>query len=111
VGYTPDILALVWVGFDNGDPVNLSGALAALPIWADLVSAIPQYVSETWFKAPAGIVQKEICRESGLLAESGCPEKTREYFLTDNAPKDYCNLHGSQNPLKNWFKRIKELGN
>ena len=38
VGYTPDILALVWVGFDNGDSIHLAGATAALPIWADLVN-------------------------------------------------------------------------
>jgi len=31
VGYTPDILALVWVGFDNGDTVSVEGAVAGCP--------------------------------------------------------------------------------
>lgn len=108
VGYTPDILALVWVGFDNGDPINLAGASAALPIWADLMNAIPQYVSGSWFKAPAGIVQKEICVDSGMLATSECPRTAKEYFLTENAPQNSCNLHGSRLSPENWFKGILE---
>ncbi len=42
VGYTPDLLALVWVGFDDGDSIRNTGATAALPIWAELVKAVPQ---------------------------------------------------------------------
>lgn len=37
VGYTPDLLALVWVGFDNQSKVGLSGAQAALPIWTEFM--------------------------------------------------------------------------
>ena len=40
VGYTPNILALVWVGFDDGSPVHASGAGAALPIWAELMLSL-----------------------------------------------------------------------
>jgi len=37
VGYTPKLLALVWVGFDGGEPHGMSGARAALPIWVDFM--------------------------------------------------------------------------
>jgi penicillin-binding protein 1B len=37
VGYTPTLLAVVWVGFDSGEPHRLSGAEAALPIWAEFM--------------------------------------------------------------------------
>ena len=37
VGYTPRLIALVWVGFDQRDVLRLSGAQAALPIWADFM--------------------------------------------------------------------------
>jgi penicillin-binding protein 1B len=109
VGYTPDILALIWVGFDNGDPVYLSGGLAALPIWADLVKSIPQYVSGRWFKPPKGIVRKEICIDSGMPAAPGCPRTVKEYYLSDNAPDKECTIHGSQLPFEKWFRRIKEF--
>ena len=74
VGYTPNILALVGVGFDNGDPIGTTGSRAALPIWSDLMKAIPQYVTGEWFKPPPGVVRKLVCAESGKLAVKGsCP--------------------------------------
>ena len=39
VGYTPDLLAVVWVGFDGPSKLNLSGAEAALPIWTDFMKS------------------------------------------------------------------------
>jgi len=94
VGYTPDILALVWVGFDDGSSIHASGARAALPIWAELIKALPRFVSGNWFKVPPGIVKRTVCSESGQLAEKNrCPHPVEEYFLTDNAPTDYCPIH------------------
>ena len=82
VGYTPNILALVWVGFDNGDPINATGARAALPIWAELMTAVPQYVSGEWFDKPPGVVQRRVCADSGKLAvEENCPHPVEELFL------------------------------
>jgi penicillin-binding protein 1B len=94
VGYTPDILALVWVGFDDASPIHASGATAALPIWAELIKDLPRFVSGNWFKVPPGVVKRTVCSESGLLAEiSRCPYPVEEYFLTDNVPTDYCPIH------------------
>jgi len=93
VGYTPDLLVLVWVGFDNGDTLFVEGAVAALPIWADLVSAIPQYISGGWLIMPPGVVKRKICPQSGQLAvETGCPEPIEEVFLTENVPDEYCQI-------------------
>ena len=94
VGYTPDILALVWVGFDNGDPVHAEGAVAALPIWAELMRQLPQFASGNWFRQPPNTVSRIICSESGALAVKGaCPEPMEEVFLSTNAPVDPCELH------------------
>lgn len=93
VGYTPDILALVWVGFDNGDSIFSTGSAAALPIWADLMNSIPQYVSKNWYKMPPGVVKKTVCSESGLLAHKGCPESMEEIFLKENVPTVFCPTH------------------
>ena len=88
VGYTPDILALVWVGFDNGDPIAATGAAAALPIWADLMNAIPQYRSETDFKTPKGVEKILVCSVTGRIAVDGCPEPGEVYFLTGRTPTE-----------------------
>jgi len=94
VGYTPDILALVWVGFDDGSSIHASGAKAALPIWAEIINALPQYVSENWFKMPPGVVKRMVCSESGQLdVNNRCPRPVEEFFLADNVPTDYCTIH------------------
>ena len=38
VGFTPELLTVVWVGFDDNQPVGLSGAQAALPIWTEFMT-------------------------------------------------------------------------
>ncbi|NNL77539.1 MAG: hypothetical protein HKO68_14485, partial [Desulfobacterales bacterium] len=111
VGYTPDILALVWVGFDNGDPIHATGSSAALPIWADLMNAIPQYISEDGFKIPAGVEKRTVCAVTGLLAiEKACPEQIDEYFLAQNVPVELCPLH-RKSGLSDLFKGVKKLFN
>jgi len=110
VGYTPDILALVWVGFDNGDPVKASGAKAALPIWAELVKTIPQYISGADFKMPDGVVARTVCSESGLLAAGRtCPLPIKEIFLEDRVPDQPCPLHPARNAIKDLIDGIKDL--
>ncbi|MCK9275068.1 MAG: PBP1A family penicillin-binding protein [Syntrophales bacterium] len=112
VGFTPDILALVWVGFDDGTSVGASGTRAALPIWAELIRSLPQYVSGDWFQTPEGVVKKVICSESGLLAvRGGCPYPVEEFFLAENAPSDMCPLHFARNPMKEVINEIKSFFN
>ncbi|MBU3981433.1 MAG: PBP1A family penicillin-binding protein [Proteobacteria bacterium] len=109
IGYTPDILALIWVGFDNGDSMYSTGSQAALPIWADMINAIPQYVSGEWFRVPPGVVRKIICSETGEIAlRDLCPEPVEEFFLEDNFPETECDLHGI-GVFKKLIKMIKDL--
>jgi penicillin-binding protein 1B len=110
VGYTPDILALVWVGFDNGDSIFSTGAGAALPIWADLIKSIPQYISGNFFTNPPGVVKKIICVESGQLAIAGrCPETIEEFILSENMPEESCSFHKHSGSLKRILKGVKDL--
>jgi penicillin-binding protein 1B len=111
VGYTPDILALVWVGFDNGDPIEATGAAAALPIWADLMNAIPQYRSETDFNMPEGVEKILVCSVTGLRAVAGCPEPSEVYFLAGHTPSEDCPLHDKGGFAGKIIKRIKGLIN
>ncbi|MDY6842930.1 MAG: penicillin-binding transpeptidase domain-containing protein, partial [Thermodesulfobacteriota bacterium] len=111
VGYTPDILALVWVGFDNGDPLYTTGAKAALPIWANLMNSIPQYISKDWFALPPGVVMKTICSESGQIAvKHRCPAPMQEYFLKEQCPQKRCTVHSIKvfEKLKKWMKELAQ---
>lgn len=108
-GYTPDILALIWVGFDNGDSIQASGSVAALPIWAEIVKNIPQHLSGSDFKRPPGVVSMTVCKSSGLLpSKFGCPQLAEEIFLEGNAPKETCTLHGIR-IFDNIIEKVKKL--
>ncbi|RJR42347.1 MAG: PBP1A family penicillin-binding protein [Desulfobacteraceae bacterium] len=115
VGYTPDILALVWVGFDDGTPIKASGSSAALPIFADLMKSIPQHSSGVWFDPPPGVVTRTICPMSAQLAVDGrCPAAVQEVFLAANAPDEPCGLHSEfgrdvREPFREIFRDVKKF--
>ncbi|MBU0768821.1 MAG: hypothetical protein KJ687_07000, partial [Proteobacteria bacterium] len=112
VGYTPDILALIWVGFDDGDSIHASGSKAALPIWAGLMNALPQYVSGGWFRMPPGVIKRVVCSESGQLAvEDRCPHPIEEYFLADHVPIDHCRIHGDGDSFGRIIDGVKDFFN
>jgi len=110
VGYTPDALALVWVGHDHGESLPGSGSQVALPIWADIMNGMKANLSGEWFKAPPGVVSEDICAESGLIAlPYRCPEIRSEFFLEENAPTAHCDLHRGMNPLDRVIKGVRDL--
>jgi len=96
-GYTPDLLALVWVGFDNGDTLRLPGSRAALPIWVDFMKRSGAETDET-FTEPDGIVWEKIDPTTGGRARWSCPETEWMAFLEGVEPEDRCPIHG-------WFTR------
>ncbi len=111
VGYTPDVLALVWVGFDDNAPTPLTGAKAALPIWAALMNSLPQYVSGNWFSMPPGVSRLTVCAESKDLARTGCcPRTTDEIFLDARAPQTPCRRHTcTPSALKQFLEGVKNI--
>jgi penicillin-binding protein 1B len=94
-GYTADLLAVVWVGFDKGQKLGLSGGAAAVPIWTAFMREALEPRPVARFQVPAGVVLVDIDRATGLRATSGCPEVVREAFLEGEEPTEYCPQHGS----------------
>ncbi len=88
VGYTPDMVTTVWVGFDHGAPLRLSSAEAAIPVWGSYMSAIPHDRGEP--EPPAGVTFRDIDPETGMLWAEGCPGPLREVFLDGTAPTRQC---------------------
>jgi penicillin-binding protein 1B len=93
VGFTPELLTVVWVGYDDNTPVGLTGSQAALPIWTDFMKAALAGRSNVPFAAPEGISWAEIDRDTGKLALPGCPRTINESFIAGTEPGDYCELH------------------
>ncbi len=91
-GYTPDLLCIVWVGFDDNRELNLSGSQAALPIWTDFMKKAQKLLplSGEDFMVPEGITQVEIDPSTGLLATERCIERQQEYFINGTEPRIRC---------------------
>lgn len=89
VGYTPTIVIGVWVGFDDGTPVGLPGARAALPIFARLLLSAKGRDGDAGFAVPWDVEIVEIDPETGLRAGRGCRGQP-EAFLRGTAPEESC---------------------
>ena len=95
VGFTPELLTVVWVGFDDNHAIGLSGSQAALPIWTAFMSrALAGHPNAPFGPPPNDIVLVEIDRDTGMLPSPGCPRLFTEAFLSGTEPTVMCDLHG-----------------
>jgi penicillin-binding protein 1B len=87
-GYTPNLVCVVWVGFDDGSQLGLTGAASALPIWADFMNAAltthPEWTGD--WQMPEGIQQTEIDPMSGQLAKADSTSQRTELFINGTSP-------------------------
>jgi penicillin-binding protein 1B len=93
VGFTPELLAVVWVGFDDNTPLGLSGTQAAVPIWTTFMLKALAGHANIPFEAPEGVSTLEIDRDTGKLATPNCPRVSTETFLAGTEPLEICELH------------------
>jgi penicillin-binding protein 1A len=99
VGFTPDLLAAVWVGFDDGKVLGRgeAGAKTALPIWIDFMSKSLMGRPTKDFIAPPGVVIQRIDQTTGLLPAAGQDTNTiDEVFLADTVPTEQAPAAGEE---------------
>lgn len=96
VGYTPNLVAGVWVGNADNSPMrDVSGIVGAAPIWHDLMEAVLQDFPSLSFTPPDGLSRVEICADSGLLPGPDCPHRRLEWFIQGREPTQTCDWHRS----------------
>jgi penicillin-binding protein 1B len=95
VGFTPELLTVVWVGLDDNQPLGLSGSQAALPIWTSFMIRALAGRESPPFQTPDGITFVDIDRDTGLLAGPACPRVFSEGFIQGTEPRELCHLHGN----------------
>jgi penicillin-binding protein 1B len=87
-GYTPNLVCAVWVGFDDGSQLGLTGANSALPIWSDFMQYAlnehPEWAGD--WDMPAGVEALEINPKNGLPSSPDDPDKRTEYFINGTGP-------------------------
>ncbi len=103
VGYSPRILSLVWLGFDDGHSIRLSGGDACVPIWTVNMNRVGGLVPDVDWKRPEDVVERQIDPQSGMLATPYCPQTKNEIFVAGAEPASVCPLHaGSGEPSPAW---------
>jgi penicillin-binding protein 1B len=88
-GFTSNLLAVVWVGYDDDRQLNLSGASSALPVWADFMkraTEMPSYRKVAPFQSPAGIVTVPVGAQGTAVDASNKIARTEEVFIAGTEP-------------------------
>ena len=110
VGFTPKLVAGVWVGFDQPRTIIPNGFAAdiAVPIWANFMKVVTRGDKAQWLTPPRGVVSASVCRLTGKLATKGCEDAEvlgedgntyrrsmvyTEYFASGTQPTESCDLH------------------
>ena len=91
-GFTPRILTVVWVGYDDNKETELTGASGAIPIWTRYMKCVAPMEPELDFIPPEGIVYRKIDNVSGLLYSPECPPEhaITEVFIEGTEPITSC---------------------
>ncbi len=113
VGFTPRLVAGVWIGFDQPQTIMGRGYAAevAVPLWTGFMRKATTGDPAEWYSPPPGIVAVNVCRLSGKRPVEGCYGATyvsddggsansssvyTEYFVKGTQPDEDCPIHGSQ---------------
>jgi penicillin-binding protein 1B len=101
VGFTPELVAVVWMGFDQPRPIKgVTSSEGPLPIWVRFVKAALGDQVLGVFMRPGVIREVEIDTESGGLALGACPEPRRELFIAGTEPAEICDLHAGSGGIR-----------
>lgn len=98
VGYTPNLVCVVWIGFDDNKQLGLTGAEAALPAWIDFITAAVELkpgLGGRNFVCPEGIKFVEVDVDNGSLSTLTCPRRELIAVTERLAPSVECLLHGN----------------
>jgi penicillin-binding protein 1B len=112
IGYTPDLAIGVWVGLDDGSPLGIPGAKAALPIWASVMQTVVQRKPPGLFTKPPGVVLAAVDPETGRRALPGCNDgpTIMEAFRAGTEPRasacDRPPVTSIIESLSGWFERL-----
>jgi penicillin-binding protein 1A len=101
VGYTPEVVATVWIGFDQPRTIvpQATGGRVAAPVWARMMRRFYERrpMPPAW-TPPSGVIEATVDAATGLVLARGCQPQNgtarREVFLSGNAPREVCPWSG-----------------
>ncbi|HUP87858.1 MAG TPA: PBP1A family penicillin-binding protein [Longimicrobiales bacterium] len=102
-GYTPNLLAVVWFGFDKPQKIvpGAAGGVYAAPVWGKFMRSVyygakPLLPKPAPWAVPTSVVARKVDVQSGKLAGPACPgtQLRTELFAAGSEPTEMCDLHG-----------------
>lgn len=113
IGFTPNLVAGVWVGFDRPRTIVKNGFAGqlAVPMWARFMKIATRNQQDVWFEPPPNVVAVEVCRVSGNLPGAGCRNAASisatgeityknmvytDYFVRGTEPHQTCAVHAAE---------------
>jgi penicillin-binding protein 1B len=92
IGFSPDIVTGVWIGYDDNSQTGLTGGLAAAPIWAEYMKCIDPFHETMQFIPPVGVTFLDVDYGTASRALPGCKSKViaREVFINGTEPLSVC---------------------
>jgi penicillin-binding protein 1B len=89
-GFTPELVVVVWIGFDDSRSTGLAASHLALPVWTRFVREATGGQVRGAFLPPPEVVSVEVDPLTGARALSGCPAHQPEWFLQGTEPTRVC---------------------
>lgn len=98
VGYTPQIITGVWVGYDKPKPGGrgFTGGAISAPIWGRFMRSASAARPVVDFPKPDNVLTATIDPATGQLATASCPVTREEFYIAGTEPTQYCSKHGGE---------------
>ncbi|MFH2202955.1 MAG: PBP1A family penicillin-binding protein [Elusimicrobiota bacterium] len=92
VGYTPDLIAVSWMGYDDSTPLGkkISSSATIVPWWTKIMKQVLEDYPSRDFPVPDGIVFHKVDTQTGYLALPTCPRQALQAFREGTEPAEYC---------------------
>jgi penicillin-binding protein 1B len=98
-GFSGDVLAVVWTGFDDNSSTLLTGSSGAMKIWQDIISKVAYQPYE--LPEMPQLTREWIDVKSGLLTENGCENAVQLVFIKGTQPQEKNECAAARG--SNWF--------
>jgi len=85
IGYTPDLITTVWIGYDDNVKLTENSVISKL-IWADVMEGALDNRGSRWFREPGDVVAVPVDARNGLPVDQESPRKVNLYFQQGNEP-------------------------
>jgi penicillin-binding protein 1B len=112
VGYTPNLVVAVWVGFDDNEQLEMTGGEAALPIWMDFMKSAVDLRPELGgksFAQPEDVAIVDVDPDTNQITMGACPQHERVAILITQKPTSECFRHNVQFDFADSFEPAEPL--